>query len=219
MLAEDLEDDLGKVVFSPNRTDDVPKDEPNTYMEDMVFRNLRAWIRDYEPINKESIAILTAALDDPKYNDYIRRAPPEDVFRGMATSKSLLAKWLGMDPATMPPKGQSDTDYVLKPGGRFGGMIKPLSFSRSADTAKAFAETAKHNVNPTSQEYSSVIYVLWQADTVYGGNEFIDVEWMQMRTSKLSPGGSESEVLSFKPVKCTNVWWWSEEEVEGGIYK
>lgn len=209
MLFEDkLGDALGKVVFSPNRTDDVPRNEPNTKTEEDLFRELRLWILDYRPISLDGAALLTAALDDPRYYDYIHRAVPEDVYRGMFVSRKTFARWMNFDPETMPDKGQSDSSYVLRPHS-YLGAVKPLSFSRNSETARSFAETAK--MDRPASAHAGMLYVLWQADTALGGNEFIDIESMQSKTSNMSPGSEESEVISFKPVRTTNVWWWTEE--------
>ena len=216
MLVEEVAPDaMGDVVFSPNRTDDVPKDEPNTELETHLFNQLRGWIRDYMPMSHTSVELMNAAIDNPKYYDYIHRAPPEDVYRGMTVKRTDLARWLGIsDPLSIPPKGQSDTTYVLKPEISARG-IKPLSFSRNDRTARAFAETATGMFTAkASYQPGSTLRVLWQADTQIGGNEFIDIESMQRRTSKLSPGGEEGEVISFKPVQTVYVWWWTEDEVE-----
>jgi hypothetical protein len=213
---EDVTDDrldMGNVVFGPKRKD-VRSVELNTPAEERLYQDIWNWVKNYRPFQPDNVEMIAAALDNPKYSDFFQRAGPGNVYRGMSIDRHRFAKWVGIDdPASMPLHGEMATSYVLKPKRIGDGIVKPLSFTKNASTARTFAAAEQFNFSAADE-----IFIMWQADT--SDNTFVDLEAIQKRVNGLSlEGQEEAEVISLEPVTTNHVWWWDDEEEDDDIFE
>ncbi len=211
IVREEIDADMGKVVFAPDRID-VRVDEPNTKPEQRLFDDIRLWVKKYKPFSQQSIDVLKAAAQDPRYSDFI--GSPEDVYtvyRGMSLRREQLARWLQVDIEEITTVGQTGTDVVLKPQSNMLGT-KPMSFSKDHTTARTFADSSVYTGEDEEvKSYPEYVRTVWSANV--GGNNFFDLTRMQAKTKGINaPLGDEGEVVSFDPVKCDHVWWWSSDD-------
>lgn len=106
------EPDFGEVVFSPYRSDDVSKEEPNTPEEDRILSAIQTWFSKQEPFSPEDMALVKDAMHG-KYSDFFKAPTSGTLYRGMAAiPRAQLAKWLGMKTEDVPAKGSQDTSFV-----------------------------------------------------------------------------------------------------------
>ena len=209
-IVEEQTPDLGKVVFSPTRKDDVPKDEPNTSVEEDLWSAIHQYTLHGHALPPNIIAMLRGLIDRPPYDDFFTSPEVEGVdvvYRGMSVDGKRLARWVGIPEEKLGEYGERDNlsrTFSLPQIGT-KGYVKPMSFSKDPDIAHTFSiPTAFTQNDPVT--YS----IIMTARISDNPGVFLDLHAMSFKSAGMALAGSgrsEREVLALGPVKVDMIEW------------
>ena len=185
------EADLGDIEFSPNRTDGVSNDEPNTPEEEELYNDLKYWVIAERASDTLPDTVKTL-LDDPKYNHFF--IPPrsdETMYRGVGLTASELQDLIGRPPGA---KGTANGKFKID-------LIKPVaSWTRNYNVAEYFA-----GAGAVHGRYCVVL-------TARAGDnpgQLLDLEVIVKKIDRLASWAYEEEILALGEVTAIGVEWWT----------
>lgn len=206
MIREEL--DLGRVVFSPERRDGVPTDEPNTPDEQEIYDGLGAWVWDKRRgADRDMVADIKTLMGDPRYSDFFSPPSPGTVlYRGLHSVPwdVITSKWLvgpenkvAYDALDNKPRGEVECDFVMRLSVGWDAWTTDL------DVAKRFARSG--NLGPALGDLN-VVLVARAGDSP---RSFFDLSAIQRAVPSLmfSSGIDEGETLAIGPVAVTGIVW------------
>jgi hypothetical protein len=112
--------DWGKILFSPDRTDGVSTEEPNTKTEEDLFYGILNWQRNQSDMSEKTILDLRYALSNNEFNDILSPPASETLYRGITmVKKENLARLLGIPADDLQDSGTKEislNDPINNPG-------------------------------------------------------------------------------------------------------
>ncbi len=205
--------DLGKVVFSPKRKDNVPKDEPNTSVEEDLWSAINQYTLHGHALPPNIIGMLRGLIDQPPYDDFFTSPGVEGVdvvYRGMAVDGKRLARWVGIPEEKLGEYGERDNlsrTFSLPQIG-VKGYVKPMSFSKDPDVAHAFSIPTMF-----SSDDQTTYSIIMTAKISDNPDVFLDLHAMSFKSSGMAiaygnaKARPEQEVLALGPVKVDMIEW------------
>lgn len=202
-LTESLEPyDLGDIVFSPLRTDGVPKNEPNTEFEQNLLNSFNRWIISWKRLKSSDIEIIKTLMSSKKYGDTFKE-PESNVtlYRGLTgLSSKTLMNWLNVtNEKDIPPSGTCEGKWTMHP--IQGEVID--SYTTSFKVADEFSK-GKYG-SPPNGTYSVII------ETKVSENNpqtFFDIDFVMSKLRLANDSHfAEYEVISMSPVNISRISW------------
>lgn len=209
--------DLGKIVFSPHRSDGVPTDEPDTPDEEGLYGELLTWVGSARFDEEElTVPMLRKLMLHPEYKDFF--VPPREgatLFRGISSVPiNKVEGWLsagGQHEALEafrkgPRKGHVDTSLIVKTG------ISPAA-SWTYNEWIALKKFAEVKDDPGSDKCDLV----FEASTDDNFGAFLDLSKIQAVVPSIKfAGEDEMEVIALRHVTLSGMQWrksrWREKQ-------
>lgn len=196
--------DLGKIQFSPDREDGVPRSEPNTPAEQDLYDAIGEWVESGNPqILCPHVDSLRSLIDDRRYGMFFKHPKSMPLYRGLSNVPSeTIEGWLQGDENRAALRGFRQ-DYTGELNCNF--MLKNVdcvsSWSYDQKIAKRFSRTRDLDSRCAN------IVLMTKRDVNPG--VFIDLEEIQKKVPSLGVtyGTTEREVLALGDVVVTQIIW------------
>jgi len=107
------EETLGKIVFSKNRLDDVPKDEEDTPIERELYSALEQYVNENEPLPDHHTNQIKDILQSGNYSKLFKEPPGGVVvYRGMSVNSDWLSDALKLPKEKIPKSGEKEGSFA-----------------------------------------------------------------------------------------------------------
>jgi hypothetical protein len=189
---------LGRWVFSPNRIDGAPTDEPDTGYEEDLYQSISDYVTANKPIPPDVCAKIREAMSE--YGSIFHPPSPEKiVYRGMGMPIRWLKNTLGEkfdELVELTPSG-----LVASEGSWTGRMVYTprgrgsSSWSTEEDAAEEFTDSGSNEVE-----------VMLEADPRDNPGSFLDL-YELYGVKPIDRYVEESEVMGMGPIVLRKLTW------------
>jgi len=189
---------LGRWVFSPNRIDGAPTDEPDTGYEEDLYQS----ISDYVTTNRHlSVGATDKIKDVMKDYDSILHPPSTGttVYRGMGVPLEWLKKALGKkfkDLVKLSPDGRVESE------GSWTGRMTYTPLVADSSSWSTYEEKAEEFMDSGGNE----VEVLLEADPEENKGSFLDL-YDLYGVQPMDTYEDEAEVMGMGPIKVRKITW------------
>jgi len=203
------EDVLGKWVWPTAAGDTWPK-EPDTDIEEMLYRQLHNHFGAIAPLSTSAISALQQILDSGQYSDVFSPCKSGPILRGMRLPVSWLEKYAPEALENLPTEFKDILDWgppvpitpmTYKSEGKFGNVS---SWTNSWKAARRFTTQWSSDTVPVilHSDCDSGYFMYTYSFARFKGGRYRD----EFDIRKLNPqGGSEREILLFGDCTVTAV--------------
>lgn len=186
-----------RIAFADQRKELPPGAEPNTPVEDKVFRELYHFVELNEDLSPESLAAIKDSLDRRLHTDIIYYSQAPVHYRGMHLTTEEIERYLDIDPEDLPTSGKRVFKFPFEFKSRKASGLS--SWSSDYDIAEEL---------PMDYAESDEWIVVLAAPSALNPNNFLDLEdiykaldtWYHYQKECIALGPVRvSEIHIFKP--------------------